>query len=182
MTKEEEKKEDATVSAEEPKIEEIVEYLNKMTELEAAVVQAKEQSLRYMAEADNTRKRAEKEVEEARKFALSSFIKELIDVVENLYRSTEHITEEQKQNEAINKVFTGIVMTQDEFMKVLGKYGVVRILPSVGDKFDYNFHQTISQLKDDNYPPNTIINIIQAGYTLHGRLIRPAMVVVSSTS
>lgn len=181
MTKEE-KKDDLSSNPEEPKIEEVVEYINKMSELEAAATQAKEQSLRYMAEAENTRKRAEKEIEEARKFALSSFIKELIDVVENLYRSTEYITDEQKKDETINKISAGIVMTQDAFMKILNKHGVVRILPSIGDKFDYNYHQTISQLKDDKYPPNSIINVIQAGYTLHGRLIRPAMVVVSSTS
>jgi molecular chaperone GrpE len=181
MTKQEKKEEAiAKILEKAQEAQGVSKHIDEINKLKKQITELNDKSLRSMAETENIRKRSEKEIEDARKFALSDFIKDLINVVENLYRSTDHVTEEQKKNEEINKIFEGVQMTQSELIKVMEKYGVERIAPKIGDEFDHNFHQAISTLKDNKHPANTIINIIQAGYILKGRLIRPALVVVSS--
>jgi molecular chaperone GrpE len=135
--------------------------------------------LRAVAETENIKRRSEKDVESAHKYAVSSFAKDLIDVLENLYRSTEHVTEEQKADKIFSQVFDGIEMTRNEFVKILKKYGVERVSPKEGDKFDHNYHQAISQQETDKFAPNSVLYVTQAGYVLQDRLIRPALVVVS---
>lgn len=176
-TKKETKK---TPDIEEKPFNALEEYNAKISELEEQVTQVQEQILRTLAESENIKRRTAKEVEDAKKFAVSNIAKDLINVVENLYRSTEHVTEESLKNEEVKKIYDGIKITQNEFISILGKYGVERILPNPGDPFDHNHHQAISTLKDDIHPQNTVINVIQAGYILKDRLIRPAMIVVSS--
>ncbi len=189
MTKQEKKEQNSNKDTEiekESKQEEKdseVELLQKDDEirrLQEQLANAKENYLRSVADTENLRKRLEKEVSDSKKFALSSFSKDLINVVENLYRSTEHITEEHKKNETIKQIFDGIEMTQSELEKVMKKYGLERVNPHIGDKFDHNFHQAVSTVKDEKHEPNTIMNIIEAGYMLQGRLIRPSLVVVNN--
>jgi molecular chaperone GrpE len=136
--------------------------------------------LRAVAESENVKKRTAKDLDAAHKYALSGFTKDLIEVLENLYRSIDHVTEDQKENEVVSQVIQGVELTRDEFVKIFKKYGVERIAPEIGDKFDHNFHQAISQIKDESHDPNTVIQLTQAGYMLNERLIRPALVVVSA--
>lgn len=159
---------------------ELAQCFSKIRELEAQVEQKKEEALRALAEAENVRARTSRELEESRKYAVSTLTKDVINVVENLYRTTGHITEAQLKDAVVSQIFEGIKLIQDEFAKVLDKYGVKRIDPKIGDRFDHNYHQAISKVKNDAHPENTVINVIQAGYTLHDRLIKAAMVVVSS--
>ena len=136
--------------------------------------------MRAAAESENVKRRTEKDVESAHKYAVSGLAKDLIDVLENLYRSTEHITEEQKSNPIVAQALEGIELTRNEFIRVFKKYGVERISPKEGEKFDHNYHQAISQQHMDKYEPNVILHVTQAGYVLQDRLIRPALVIVSN--
>ena len=136
--------------------------------------------MRAVAESENVKKRTAKDLDAAHKYALSGFTKDLIEVLENLYRSIDHVTEDQKKNEVVYQVIQGVELTRDEFVKIFKKYGVERIAPEVGDKFDHNFHQAISQIKEESQEPNSVIQLTQAGYILNDRLIRPALVVVSA--
>jgi len=150
--------------------------------MEQSMIDAKkfeDHYLRSVAETENIKRRSEKDVESAHKYAVSSFAKDLIDVLENLYRSTEHLTEEQKKDPAISQIFDGIEMTRNEFIRVLKKYGIERICPKEGDKFDHNYHQAIAQQETDKLAPSSVLHVTQAGYLLQDRLIRPALVVVS---
>lgn len=177
--KSEDKEIEVLLEDQEKVVEAIKACNKKVEELEKENKELKDASLRAMAEADNIKKRKEKEVQEIRKYALSGFVENLIPIIENLYRSTEHVTDENKKNEIITKITEGIEMTQDEFLKLLEKQGVKRVMPSSGDNFDHNFHQAISTINNGG-KPNSIDKVIQAGYLINDRLIRPALVVVNS--
>lgn len=160
---------------------------SKIKELEQKIEQSKIEAkkfednfLRAVAESENIKKRSERDLESAHKYAISGFSKDLLDVLENLYRSTEHVTEEQKSDQVVSKIVEGVELTRDEFVRVFKKYGIERISPAVGEKFDHNYHQAISQQKDGNHESNTILQVTQAGYMLQGRLIRPALVIVNN--
>jgi len=152
---------------------EIKEYQDEITNL-------KDQCLRAHAETENVRRRGEKETQEARKFGITGVVKDLVNVIESLYRATEHINEEDKKNDKVNKIVEGIELTRKELMSVLSKNNVKRVEPKPGDVFDHNFHQALSQVPNNNYPKNAIIKIIQAGYLIEDRLIKPALVIVSA--
>lgn len=154
--------------------------VSQIQELEEQIKQLQDQLLRSMAETENVRTRYSKELEESRKYAISAFAKDLTSVLENLYRSTDFLTEDHLQNEEISKIYSGIKMTQDEFIKILEHQGVKRIAPKAGEKFDHNYHQAISTVQQPGVEENSIVTVIQSGYTLNGRLIKPAMVIVSA--
>lgn len=151
----------------------------KIALLNLQVSELKDQLLRGLADSENLRKRLTKEIQDAQKFAVSNLAKEMTSVLENLYRATEHLTPELLENEQVNKIAQGVDMTRNEFTSVLEKFGVKRISPQIGEKFDHNFHQAISQQQDANHPNESILAVVQAGYVLNDRLLRPAMVVVS---
>ena len=161
-------------------VESIKEYQQKIVDLENKGKELQENALRAMAEVENVKKRTDKEIKEIKKYALSGFVESLVPVVENLYRSTEHISDDQRKNDAVSKVVEGIEMTQGDFMKILEKQGVKRIMPQSGDVFDHNFHQAISTISDKSAKSNSINKVIQAGYMINDRLIRPALVVVNN--
>ena len=152
----------------------------EVVELKKQVAEFKDQCLRAYAETENLRKRSEKEVSEARKFSISKVVEDLINVIESLYQSTEHISEEDKKNENVKKIVEGIELTRKELMTVLSKYQVKRLEPKLGDMFDHNFHQALSQAPDNKYPKNAITKVIRAGYLIEERLIKPALVMVSA--
>ena len=152
----------------------------ELKRLQKEVANLKDQCLRAYAETENLRKRSERELHEARKFSISGVIKDLVNVIESLYRSTEHINDEDQKNEKIKKIVQGIELTRKELMSVLSKNNVKRIEPKPGDVFDHNFHQALSHSPDNKYPKNTIVKVIQAGYLIEDRLIKPALVLVSA--
>lgn len=152
----------------------------ELRELQQQVKELKDQCLRAYAETENLRKRSDRELVEARKFSISSVVQDLVNVIESLYQSTDHISEEDKKNEKVKKIVEGIELTRKELMTVLSKYKVKRIQPELGDVFDHNFHQALSQSPDDNYPKNTVIKVIRAGYLIEDRLVKPALVMVSA--
>lgn len=146
---------------------------------EAKLAEMKDQLLRAIAETENVRRRAQRDVEEASKYAVSGFARDIIGVAENLYMAMSSIPEESRQAEGVLKALAdGLDMTLRELNSQFERHGIVRVNP-LGDKFDHNLHQAISQVEDPAKEPGTVLQVVQAGYTLQGRLLRPAMVVVT---
>ena len=137
--------------------------------------EAKNQTLRAQAEAQNARRRAEQDVEKAHKFGQEKIINDLLPVVDNLERALAAI---DADNEAFKGVIEGIELTLKSFVDSLKRHKVESVDPE-GEPFDPQLHQAMSMVESPDVEPNTVINVFQKGYTLHGRLVRPAMVVVS---
>ncbi len=151
----------------------------RIPEYEARIAELQDQVLRATAETENVRRRAQRDVEESGKFAISGFARDLTAVCDNLNRAAESIPEEARQeNDMLKNLYEGVDMTLRELLGVFERYNIQRIHP-MGDMFDHNLHQAVVQIEDDNHPAGTILQVMQAGYTLNGRLLRPAMVGVS---
>lgn len=159
----------------EPNIDELQA---RITMLEEELVGAKEQSLRAAAEAQNARRRAEKDVEKAHKFGLEKLVNTLLPVVDNLERALDAASAEGADPEALGE---GVTLTLKSFIDALQGHKVEQVMPE-GEPFDPQYHQAISAVESPDAEPNTVLNVVQKGYTLHGRLVRPAMVVVSKAA
>ena len=141
--------------------------------VEQSLAEAKDQALRAAAEAQNVRRRAEQEAEKARKFALEKFVKELLPVVDSLEKALESM-----QDDASEAHREGVSMTLKMQLDVLSKFGVESIEPQ-GEPFDPQVHEAMAMVPNPELDPNTVMDVMQKGYLLNGRLVRPAMVVVS---
>lgn len=146
----------------------------KIAELEQALAEARESVLRAQADAINAQRRAEKEVEKARKFALEGFSKEVLVVADNLERALSLVNPE---DEAIKSIVEGIELTLKSFGDVLAKFNIEAVDPH-GEPFDPQLHQAMSMVPNPEVDPNTVIAVMQKGYTLNGRLIRDRKSVV----
>lgn len=175
-------------SQEEPQVEsdqvesEEINAIEHIARLEAELAAAqetiqgqKDSVIRAAAEVDNIRRRSAQDVEKAHKFALEKFANELLPVIDNMDRAIEF---SDKENEAIKPVIEGIELTLKSFVDALAKFKVEVVDPQ-GEKFNAEFHQAMSMQPSEDVEPNTVIAVMQKGYTLHGRLLRPAMVMVS---
>ncbi len=146
---------------------------------EKEIVELKDKLLRALAEVENVRRRAQRDVEETSRYAVTGFARDTVSVLENLVRATASISPEARaENELLRTLGEGVDMTIQEFSQMLQRHGVKRIDP-LGEKFDHNFHQAVAQIEDPSHPPGTVVQVLQAGYVLHDRLLRPAMVGVS---
>ena len=148
---------------------------SQVATLAAAYESAKEQSLRAQADAQNARRRAEQDIEKAHKYGLEKMVNDLLPVVDNLERALATI---DSSNEAFAAIAEGIQLTYKSFIDSLARHQVQVVDPQ-GEPFDPNLHQAVSAVPSPDVEPNTVINVFQKGYTLHGRLVRPAMVVVA---
>jgi len=151
----------------------------RLAEAEAEQGRLKDQALRALAEAENTRRRIQREAEDKERYALSTFARELTSVVDNLRRAVETVPADQRTGDARLEQFAqGVELTEREFMAILERNGIKRIAPA-GQPFDHNLHQAIAQTETTEHAPGTVMQVVQAGYTLHGRILRPALVVVA---
>lgn len=151
----------------------------RIAALEAEVARLKDQALRAMAEAENTRRRAQREIEENSKFAIAGFARDVLPVADNLRRAIDSIPAEiRQQDERLNKFAEGVEMTDRELLAVLERHGIKRVDPA-GQAFDHNLHQAIMQVDSTDHPPGTVVQVFQPGFTINGRLLRPAMVTVA---
>lgn len=155
---------------------------NSVVELQAKVEAARQEAqlnydrfLRVSAEFDNYKKRSARETQDFRKYANESLLKELLPVVDTLELAIKSAREESKGQESI---VNGIDLTLKEILRVLNKFGVQPI-EALNQPFDPVFHQAVVGQESDTHPKNTVIQELQKGYTLHDRLLRPAMVVVA---
>ncbi len=143
--------------------------------LQEELVKTKDEALRTLAEAQNIRRRAEKDIENARKFALEKFAGELLGVADNLERALQAA---DADNEVIKPLLEGVELTQKSLVDTLDKFNVKQLDP-MGEPFDPQFHQAMSMVENPDVEPNTVTLVMQKGYTLNERLLRPAMVMVS---
>ncbi|TYW38915.1 nucleotide exchange factor GrpE [Vibrio cholerae] len=162
--------------------DEIDEKEAKIAQLEAALLvseeRVKEQQdsvLRARAEVENMRRRSEQEVDKARKFALSRFAEELLPVIDNLERA---IQAADGEVEAIKPLLEGVELTHKTFVDTIAKFGLKEINPH-GEAFNPECHQAMSIQESAEHEPNTVMFVMQKGYELNGRVLRPAMVMVS---
>lgn len=154
----------------------------RIAQLEEECAKLKESWIRAVAETDNVRKRLQRDLEDSRKYAVADFAGDMISVLENLKRALENIPAgESEHNSTLKILGEGVNLTLQELLGIFQKYGIVRIDPT-GQKFDHNLHQAVAQVVDDNVEMGTVIQVIQAGYMIADRLLRPAMVTVSKTS
>ncbi|MCV6610300.1 MAG: nucleotide exchange factor GrpE [Amphritea sp.] len=135
----------------------------------------KDQELRTQAEMQNVRRRAEQDVEKAHKFAVEKFANELLPVIDSLERAVDAASGD---DEAVKALREGVEMTLNMFVTGLGKFNVEQHNPA-GEPFDPALHQAMTMVPNPDLPANTVMDVMQKGYSLNGRLIRPAMVVVS---
>jgi molecular chaperone GrpE len=146
---------------------------------DARLAEVKDQLLRAVAETENVRRRAARDVDETRKYAVSGFARDMITVAENLFLAMGSIPEDARKEEGLLKTLSdGVDMTLRELLAAFEKHGIERVDP-LGEKFDHNRHQAVSQVEDPGKEPNTVLHVMQAGYIIGDRLLRPAMVVVS---
>ncbi|OOZ36240.1 nucleotide exchange factor GrpE [Solemya velesiana gill symbiont] len=134
-----------------------------------------DQLVRARAEVDNLRKRHERELENAHKFALERFVSELLAVRDSMELG---LGATQEEGADLDKLIEGTELTLKLLSDVMERFDVVQISPE-GEPFNPEFHQAMSMQPRDDVPPNTVVTVIQKGYTLNGRLVRPAMVMVS---
>lgn len=168
----EEQVEAAQEQAVETSVEEALQA--ELAAAQAEVAQLKDQMLRVQADAQNVRRRAEQDVEKAHKFGQEKFSRELLSVLDNLERALA-ATPESEETLALRE---GVDMTLQGFVSTLAKFNVEAIDPQ-GETFNPEFHQAMAMQENADFPPNTVMAVMQKGYSLHGRLLRPAMVMVS---
>lgn len=139
------------------------------------IAKLKDQMVREQAETQNIRKRVQRDVENARKFALEKFVDELLPVVDNLERAAESISAE---GENMKSAHEGVELTLKNLVAVLAKFNVEQLNP-VGEPFDPQVHEALTMVPNPNMEPNSVMDVMQKGYVLNGRLVRAAKVVVS---
>ena len=151
---------------------------SEVESLQAKLKEAQEQSLRFQAEMQNVRRRSEIDVEKAHKFALEKFVKELLPVADSLEKAVESTEGQQESSEVVTSIREGVEMTLDLFKKSLAKFNVEELNP-VGEPFDPQQHEAMSMVPAPNAEPNSVVAVVQKGYLLNGRVVRPAMVMVA---
>ena len=170
--------EDAAESRPETEQSEAQSATGEVEQLTTDLANAKDQVLRTHAEMQNLRRRMERDVENAHKYALEKFVGELLPVVDNLERSIQAMADIDGDFKAVSD---GIELTLKSFQDVLARFKVEAVDPG-GEAFNPDLHQAMSMLEVPDAKPNTVIDVFQKGYTLNGRLIRPAMVVVAKSA
>ncbi|MDN4501065.1 nucleotide exchange factor GrpE [Alteromonadaceae bacterium BrNp21-10] len=167
--------ETVVLTAEQQRIEELEKAL---AEVQAQLDEQKDSVMRAIANADNTRKRAEGEIDKARKFALERFANDLLPVVDNLERA---LLVADVENEAVKPLVEGVELTHKSFLASVEKFGV-KVIDPQGEAFNPELHQAMSMQESAELAPNTVMAVMQKGYELNGRLLRPAMVMVSKAA
>ncbi|BBS16304.1 MULTISPECIES: nucleotide exchange factor GrpE [Aeromonas] len=166
---------DSEVTAEQARIAELEAQLEVAQQ---ASLEERERAIRAVAEMENLRRRAAQDVEKAHKFALEKFAAELLPVLDNLERAIELA---DKENDTLKPMIEGVELTLKSMQSGVAKFGLVALDPT-NQPFDPNAHQAMSMVPSADVAPNTVIAVMQKGYELNGRVIRPAMVMVSKSA
>ena len=145
--------------------------------LEDQVKDLEDRNLRLLAEMQNMRNRHQKDLKDAREYAVAGFANDMIALSEDIYRAREAIP--NAEDEIYKKILQGIDLTIDELKKVFAKHGIERVAPNKGEKFDYQVHQAIAQVPTNEVDDGCIVGLIAAGYKIKERILKPAMVAVA---
>ncbi|HEX6841346.1 MAG TPA: nucleotide exchange factor GrpE [Stellaceae bacterium] len=158
--------------------EEVPSLEERLAAAEAEVADAKDKLLRALAETENVRRRAQRERADAERYAATNFAKDLINVADNLRRALASVPEGQVKDELTRTLLQGVDATERELLAAFERHGIRRIDP-MGERFDHNFHQAIMEVENSGQPAGTVVQVLQPGYAMHDRLLRPAMVGVA---
>ena len=179
-TVEEETSQEEPVDLQNDEEGEVNEPSKSLDELEAKISELKDQLLRTVADSENLRKRLEREKEQTRKFGIANFAKDLLSIADNLGRALDAApTKEDVEDQALENLVLGIQMTEQELQKAFENNNIRKIDP-LGEKFDYNFHQAMFEVEETDKEPGIVVQVLQPGYAIDDRILRPAMVGVAA--
>ncbi|MCH8237238.1 MAG: nucleotide exchange factor GrpE [Proteobacteria bacterium] len=147
--------------------------------LKAEVAELNDKLLRALAEAENVRRRAERDKKDASKYAIANFARDMVGVADNLHRAMAAVDEEtRKEVTALDQMMVGLELTEREILNTFERFGITKI-EALGKKFDHNFHEAMFEIDDDQKPAGTVIQVVETGYVLNDRLLKPAKVGVA---
>jgi molecular chaperone GrpE len=150
----------------------------RLAQAQAEAGEFRDKWMRAAAEAENTRRRAQREAEDSKKYAVSGFARELLNVADNLRRALSSIDAARAQDEVTRNLLAGVEATERELLAIFERNGMRRVDPK-GQKFDHNLHQAVFETESPGTPAGIVTEVLQPGWTLHDRLLRPAMVGVA---
>ena len=151
----------------------------RIAELEAEIAKLKNDVLYAKAEVENTRRRLEQQAEDRAKYSVSAIAKDVLSVADNLRRALDSVPPTAREgNDIANTLTVGVEMTERELLSTFERYGI-RMVPAQGVRFDPNLHQAMMEVEDTTQPEGTVVMVMQQGYQIHDRLLRPALVGVS---
>lgn len=158
---------------------ELFEGIDGLSGLENEIAELKDKLLRAVAETENVRRRAQRDREDASKYAIQSFAADMVSVADNLGRALDSVDEKTRAtDEAVDNLCAGVEMTQRELLNTFERVGI-KLIEAEGQRFDHNLHEAMFEVEDKDKPSGTVVQVIQAGYTIRDRLLRPAKVGVS---
>ena len=178
MTEDNEPQQDAPKDG--PAPDELEQLLALVQALNAENTELKDQRLRALAELENTRRRAEREKQDASQFAVTRFARDMLTVADNFTRALAACPPEKREaaDPQVKGVIEGVEVTERQLLAAMEQHGV-KIIDTTDAKFDPNLHQAVAEVPGEGKPPGAIVHVIQTGYTINGRLLRPAMVTVA---
>ena len=150
----------------------------RIVTLETELADAQDRLLRALAETENVRRRAQRERSDAEKYGLAKFAGDLLSVADNLRRALDSLPEAEAKDDRTRGLLEGVAATERELLAAFERHGLKRIDPK-GERFDHNFHQAVFEIENSGRPAGTIVEVLQPGYVVHDRLLRPAMVGVA---
>ena len=164
----------------EPEAPALTEDQQRIVDLETEIAELRDRALRAMAEADNTRKRASRDVAESRKYGATPLARDVLTVADNLGRALQAVPEvSPEDDENLFNLRTGVDMTLKELLQGLERHGVKKVTPEAGERFDHNRHQAMFEVPTGDLAPGAVAQVVQDGYVIHDRLLRPALVGVA---
>ena len=153
----------------------------RLAAVEAQLADSKDRLLRALAETENVRRRLQRERDDAQRYAVSGFAKDLLSTVDNLRRALDAMPEAEAKDARTRSLREGVAATERELLAAFERHGLKRVDPK-GDRFDHNLHQAIFEVERPDVAAGTVVEVLQPGYVLHDRLLRPAMVGVAKAS
>ncbi len=158
------------------------EALQQIRMLNQEVADMKDKMLRALADVDNTRRRSERDLKDTAKFAVTAFARDMLSVSDNLKRALEAIPSDQlESNEQLKTIYEGVEATERELMRSMAKNGITKIEP-LDQKFDPNMHEVILEIPSFDKAPGTVMQVVETGYMIHERLLRPARVAIAKNA
>ncbi|MDE0705938.1 MAG: nucleotide exchange factor GrpE [Rhodospirillaceae bacterium] len=158
----------------------LTEEQQRIADLETEVAELKDRALRALADADNARKRATRDVADSRKYGATGLARDVLSVADNLGRALEAVPEiPREEDENLFNLRAGVDMTRQEMLQALERHGVKKVTPETGERFDHNRHQAMFEVPTDELAPGAVAQVVQDGYVIHDRLLRPALVGVA---
>jgi molecular chaperone GrpE len=149
-------------------------------ELQAELAATKDRLLRALAETENLRRRSMRDLQDAHKYAITNFARELLEVADNLSRALDAVPARARDEiEFVRNLADGIAMTEKALLTSFERHQIEKVTPALGEKFDHNRHQAMFEVESTDQPPGTVVQVLQPGYTIAERLLRPALVAVA---